>query len=547
MNQSHFSFGDALGWASIMAARWVRFIRCFPQTHGRQAAQRWALLAALFMPGMTRSSAGQAEARPAEALDVGSRLELFVEDRLIERLAGQAALRLHQPIPREIVLRHDEPWEATGSGYHSIFQDGALYRMYYRANRNFCYAESDDGIHWRKPRLGLHEFKGSRDNNIILVSGKIGDSGLSLVGDNAAFFKDGNPAAGPEERYKAVAWVGRPKAGLAALKSADGIHWSLMVDQPIITDGAFDSQNVAFWDGENRQYRAYWRVFEKGKTRFSEERSYRAIRTAVSRDFRTWENLENLTYVDSPPEELYTNVVRPYPRAPHILIGFPARYLDRDWSESMLALPEREFREQRSREGYPRYGTALTESLLMASRDGVTFKRWGEAFLRPGIERPGTWFYAHQFIAWHVVETKSALEGAPDELSFYTWERSPWSQERAILNVLRRHTLRRDGFVSVHAPMSGGELLTRPFTFTGDNLVLNFSTSAAGGIQVEVQDASGAALPGFRLEDCPAVFGDTLERTVAWRNGSRVGSLAGRPVRLRFVLQDANLFSFRFQ
>ena len=76
----------------------------------------------------------------------------------------------------------------------------------------------------------------------------------------------------------------------------------------------------------------------------------------------------------------------------------------------MRALPELEHRELRA-EANLRYGTALTEGLLMASRDGVRFKRWNEAFLRPGIERQDTWNYSHQFTAWHVVETKSDLKG----------------------------------------------------------------------------------------------------------------------------------------
>jgi len=89
-----------------------------------------ALLAAFLIPGMTRSFAGQAERGNSETINVASRLELFVDDRLIERLAGPATLRLHQPTPREIALVHDEPWEAKGGGYHSVVQDGALYRMY---------------------------------------------------------------------------------------------------------------------------------------------------------------------------------------------------------------------------------------------------------------------------------------------------------------------------------------------------------------------------------------------------------------------------------
>ena len=100
----------------------------------------------------------------------------------------------------------------------------------------------------------------------------------------------------------------------------------------------------------------------------------------------------------------------------------------------------------------------------------------------------------------------------------------------------------------------GGELLTRPLIFKGSNLVLNFSTSAAGSIRLEIQDAQGNPLPGFSLEDSPLVWGDEIEHTVSWaRNHSKAHSdsplaqLAGTPVRLRFVMKDADLYSLRFQ
>lgn len=95
--------------------------------------------------------------------------------------------------------------------------------------------------------------------------------------------------------------------------------------------------------------------------------------------------------------------------------------------------------------------------------------------------------------------------------------------------------------------MNGGELITRPLTFTGDKLVLNFSSAAAGGIRVEIQDANGKVIPGFNYNDCPEIFGDSIQRVVSWRNGSNVSVLEGKPIRLRFVLKDADLFSFRFQ
>jgi len=489
---------------------------------------------------------------PAEPINIGSRRELFVDNLLIDRLTGGAEQRLHHPEPKEIVLLHDAPWEGSGSGYHSVFRDGDTYRMYYKAWQLTvtpgkvntgehplfcCYTESNDGIHWRKPELGLHEFKGSKANNIVIPSGKMGP--VNPDGGHPAVFKDENPSAAPDARYKAIVRSNSPK-GLLALKSADGVRWSPMTDAPVITDGAFDSQNLAFWDGERGVYRAYWRIFTEGVT---DEKNWkpagvRAIRTATSKDFLHWENQADLTYEDSPAEHLYTNQVKPYHRAPHLLIGFPTRYVERGWSDSMRALPEREHREWRAKTSQ-RYGTAITEGLFMSSRDGVRFKRWNEAFLRPGIEREGTWNYGQQYLAWHPVETKSALEGAPNELSFYATE-SYWT---GTSSALRRYTLRLDGFVSIRAPMKGGELLTKALTFTGKKLTMNFATSAAGGIQVEIQDASGNPVPGFTLADAEPQFGDSIERAVTWKNGSDVDSLAGKPVRLRFVLNDADLYS----
>jgi hypothetical protein len=492
----------------------------------------------------------------ADVIPMGSRRELFVDDHLIGSLTGRAEQRLHQPQPQEAALTHDAPWEGSGTGYHSVFRDGGKYRMYYKAWQLTvtpgkvntgehplftCYAESEDGIHWRKPELGLFEYKGSKANNIVLAPGMMGaakpDPG------HIAVFKDDNPAAKPESRYKAIVRSDSPK-GLLAFHSPDGLRWSPMQETPVITDGAFDSQNLAFWDAGAGLYRAYWRYFTGGVT---DEKNWkpagdRAIRTATSKDFLHWENPRDLAYVDSPSEQLYTNQVKPYARAPHLLLGFPTRYVERGWSESLRSLPEREHREWRSKAS-DRYGMAVTEGLFMASRDGVNFKRWNEAFLPPGIERPGTWNYGHQYIAWHLVETKSALEGAPDELSLYATE-SYWTGKSS---VLRRYTLRQDGFVSIHAPMSGGELITKPLAFSGRTLTMNFASSVAGGVRVEIQDEKGVALPGFSLMDCEEQFGDSIQRAVVWKNGGDVSSLAGKAVRLRFALKDADLYSIQFE
>ena len=518
---------------------------------------------------------------PETARQIGSRRELFVEDDLIDKLVGKAELRLQHPVPQEVVIEHNEPWEGSGCVYHSVFKDGDRYRMYYAAGHLnvtdkgvnasthglfCCYAESDDGIHWRKPVLGLHEFQGSTANNIVMVRQKVGDA-MSEPGEPAVF-KDENPDAPPDARYKAILPANRLPAdhsrGLLAFKSPDGLHWSPLTDQPIINDGAFDSQNLAFWDASHGCYRAYWRYFTKGghDAKTWNPQGHRAIRTATSKDFLTWTDQADLRYVDSPSEQLYTNQVKPYHRAPHVLIGFPTRYVERGhnkgpddearagagpeisrrWSASLRALPELEHREWRAKSS-ERYGRALTEGLLMASRDGVTFKRWNEGFLRPGLERPGTWNYGHQFIAWHPFETKGTLEGTPNELSLFAVE-SYWTGNS---DLLRRYTLRLDGFVSASAPLSGGELITKPLTFTGKSLSLNFATSAAGRLQVELRDAAGKPLPGFTLQDCDELFGDTHDRLVVWNSPRDLSGLVGQVVRVRFVLHDADLYSYQFR
>lgn len=480
--------------------------------------------------------------RAEHAVDIGNRLELFVDEYLIDEMTGGADLRLHRPTLREKALVTDNPWEGNMCGYVTVFRDDEAYRMYYKTwhgilsegrmeERPFriAYAESRDGIRWQKPDLGLFDFDGSRKNNIVWQG-----EGESLKGIHGfAPFIDANPACPSEARYKAVGANRNCADGLYAMGSPDGIHWSMLREDPVITKGAFDSQNLAFWDPVRGEYRAYVRDFRDG---------CRGIRTATSDDFVHWTDPVWLEYPGAPEEQLYTNQITPYHRAPHLFIGFPSRYTEREWSDSMNVLPEPEHRRLRSSVA-PRYGTALTDGLFMSSRDGRTFKRWGEAFIRPGLRPRDNWTYGDNYQNWGVVETASELPGAPPELSFYGTE-GYW---RGGSTTFRRYTLRLDGFVSVQAPMSGGEFVTRPLLFEGARLVLNVSTSAAGSVRVEMQDAGGRPIQGFSLSDCVELVGDEIERVVSWKQGSDVSQVLGRPIRLRFVLNDADLYAMHFE
>lgn len=480
--------------------------------------------------------AGTRAGDTAEPIEIGSRRELFLDRQLVES-SRDIQWQLGTPQPQEVAIECDEPWEGSACGYFRVLRDGGKYRMWYmtyhwpftpeeKANEKkpkhpfyVAYAESDDGVAWRKPQLGLYEFAGSKANNICCID----------VIDNFTPFIDTKPGCPPDARYKAV---GIGKGGLLAFVSPDGIHWQRMQEAPVITKGAFDTQNIAFWDAAIGKYRVYIRDFHDG---------IRDIRTCTSDDFKTWTAPESLRFqAGLPDEQLYTNGVEPYYRAPHIYVGFPTRYVERPWSISMRALPDLEHREWRSK-AEQRIGTAITDGLLMSSRDGVHFERWGEAFIRNGIERPGTWVYGDCYQAYGLVETAGKFPGASNELSLYLPE-NYWHKAAKM----RRYSLRVDGFVSARAGFMGGELTTRLIRFAGKSLSINFSTSAAGNVRVELVDAEGKPYPGYAFDDCDELFGDTLDRTVTWREKPDLNSLAGKAVKVRFRLRDADLFSYRF-
>ena len=477
------------------------------------------------------------------AIDIGDRLELFVDDWLIERMNG-AHLELHKPTPRGVVIVHDAPWEGRCSHSHVILREGDTYRMWYRGldydtdHRKYTpivvgYAESDDGIHWTRPELGLIEFQGSKKNNIVWIPETTRHPpdvpGPSFV---LAPFKDLNAAAADLERYKGVA--AGLRAGVYGYVSPDGIHWEQIGDGPMIRETFFmDYERSAFWDPNRGKYVAYLRDWWPDGRAGDSTGNYRAVRYVTSDDFRHWSKPKRVKFNIplSLNEQLYTNQIKPYHRAPHLYLGFPMRYT------------------------HGRSDNCTNDGVFMTSRDGVNFKLWREAIIRPGLQDE-RWMNRNNHTALGVVETKSVIHGLPNELSIYSSEGyygGPDGLGQA--SRLRRYTYRMDGFISVQAPPEGGEFVTKPLTFAGKQLVLNFSTSGAGYIRVEIQDPNGTPIKGFALADSPTVYGDNIEYVMRWqkRGGKKgeytgdVSRLAGQPVRLRFVMKEADLFALRFR
>jgi hypothetical protein len=457
-----------------------------------------------------------------DIISLHDRREIFADYYLIDRLDG-ASLVKQTPLDKGPVLSFDKPWEGIFSAYCTIIRDGSLFRAYYRGlpvdgkdgsdSETTCIAESDDGIRWRKPELGLFEISGTRKNNVVLA----GDAPSS---HNFCPFLDTRPGVSPEERYKAVA--GTEKTGLTAYVSSDGIKWKKL-KVSILTKGAFDSQNVAFWSESEKCYVCYFRTWSEG-----EYRGFRTVSKATSQDFINWTEPVPMNFGNTPMEHLYTQQTSPYFRAPQIYVAIGGRFMP-----GKQVLTEKQAKELNVDPGYFR---DCSDAFFMTSRGGNNYDRtFMEAFIRPGIGMDN-WVSRSNYPALNVVQT------GPDEMSVYV--NQDYAQPTAHLH---RYAMRLDGFSSLSAPYSGGEVLTKPFTFTGSHLEINYSTSAAGEIKFEIEDENGKPIPGFSMEDSQPVIGNEISGTVSWKDNDDLGSLSSRPVRLKIWLKDADLFSIRFK
>ena len=371
-----------------------------------------------------------------------------------------------------------------------------------------------DGVHITKPRLNLFAVKGSKSNNVILAD-------AAPVNHNFSPFLDTRPGVPEDQRYKALG--GTEKSGLIAYLSADGIHWRKLQDEPVFTKGKFDSQNVAFWSDNEQCYLCYFRTWTG--TGYS---GFRSVGRTTSTDFLNWTEPEQMSFGDTPIEHIYTNQTHPYFRAPHIYISIAARFLP-----GRQILSDEQAKQLNVN---PNYFKDCSDAVLMTSRcDNIYDRIFMEGFIRPGIGLQN-WVSRSNYPALNVVQTGEA------EMSLYV--QHDYAQPTAHL---RRYSLRLDGFASIHAPYEGGSFTTKPFTFTGRKLLLNFATSAPGFIKVEIQDVGGQPIEGYNLKDAKELIGNYIDHPAAWKNGTDVSSLSGRPIRLKFFMKDADLYSLQFR
>ena len=463
--------------------------------------------------------------------------QLFVDEHLIERLEGATRV-LNQPTkhPANPLIVADRPWESR-FGFSSVMydEDEGFYKMWYAAwspsdkKQVTCYATSPDGIAWRKHLTTSWNAK--EHTNIVF--------GGTAEYNCAGVFKDPLPGEG-ERRYKMM-YSDYPDGTAATAStsvafSPDGIHWVACEQNPLIPFS--DSHCCPFWDPQRGRYVAYLRYGPPNT---------RAISMTESEDFVHWSPKVTLFHegvqpIDQPRNtKLYQMEVLPYG---HVYFGLISTY----HGETIQPIPpERE---------------AWADKLdvqLTFSRNGRTWRRVGGAgaFSAADFEQERDWLAESQaatFIPWGQAKQDwdwgsiyplQAPVVTGDEIRFYYvgatgrhW--ASYHGDPPKESSIGLATLRRDGFVSVEGT---GTLTTRALLFLGDTLEVN-ADAEGGSIRVEALDADGNVIDGFATDACTPLASDDVHHVLQWNGSDDCHLIQGRPIRLRFHLENARLFSF---
>ncbi len=454
---------------------------------------------------------------------------LFLDPAFVQQ-AEHATLHVNPAQQREIVIRPDRPWEKLMiSFFLTVMEDGGKLRLWYICRNaqnvpNVAYAESTDGVTWIKPNLGIVEYEGSKENNLV---------GLSSL-EGTVYRDERCPA---NERYNYVTHL--ITEGMVRFHSPDGLHWSRDAT-PLVRFGA-DSQAVLFWDPPANAYALYLRSWDQ---RADKDRYRGVVRVdlkdlttphsigATEQSLRIW-GKEKVAVIDKEfPQVLGTDALDPlnsdvytisaqrYPADPRWYLGFPS-FFQREKSRSDGRL----------------------DVQCIGSTDGIHWHRYDrEPYARPGLAGGDS---------ASMVFMGPGLIMRGDEIWQYgtgLQSRHGDKEARKIRTdgVVYRYVQRLDGFVSLDFAAEGGHCITGVVKVDGSRLSLNVDTAVLGNLRVGLQDEQGKPLAGFTPEDCEVLRTNDTRALVKWKGRSSLAALQGKKVCLNLFGSNAKLYSFSF-
>ena len=532
--------------------------------------------------------------------------QLFLDDAAVERQERLERV-MHRPTKYGAVLKPEGQADGirVQAGSAPVWvPEEKVYKLFYMA---FPYvagegrwiveevgqalAVSKNGVNWERPNLGKVAFRGSKDNNrFYVVDPKLRWNGNRFM---ETLFTPHDPD--PSRRYKGFLGA----MGRRPVVSADGLNWKLL-DTPQIESS---DTSTLIWDELGERYVAvvkngtkYGRsaavsfsndfvTWSRPRLTFCTDQQDQVIakkriakrladpdmqnpmfnypepeepwspekagkhvgpidgedfnQTGKGKDFKipTW-RAETYKMGVFPYEGLYMGVVMfYYPTGPAIptwnnTVGF---------NEFQLVFT----RDPRmERDNWKRLGNRepfLETSPLSKGLVGNFDRQQMGVFNRPLIMGDEIWFYyggmkcrTPHYKMWPNGTVRNQADLTPEEKADF--------EDGCSAVCLAK--LRLDGFVSLEAGQKAGELVTRPFTAAGENLLLNVDVRKGGQAGVEVLDEQNQPIDGFRLGDCAALTGNGVSQVVSWQKKGKWSKINGMKVRLRIVLRDAGLYAF---
>jgi len=456
----------------------------------------------------------------SEAAQLSDQSQLFVDDALVASRRG-VVRRCHpcRKLPQP-VLEPERPWESKGIDervyvYGTVLHDpeSGGFRMWYNRHAIMLYATSKDGVHWERPALGLYEHAGSKENNIVFT----GVASPSIILDTLE--------TDPKQRYKMLAYSGgidERGRGYYAAHSADGLRWTFYPENPVLSSG--DTCTLA-QDPKTGEYLAFHK-----RTHAHRGHPRRLVYLATSTDMQTWSK-PRLAMAPDEIDDALTRIEGGLYSQFYNLSVFPyaGQFLGLVTHFRFTGSPNEQGPVQSPDDG-------PIDVQIVHSRDGRTWSRCED---RTPVIPNGP----HAYDAGSILGVSNGPVIVGDEMWVYytaiTTTHGGYLPKKRI--TIARAAWGLDGFVSLDAGGDDGMVETVPLVPSGDRLFVN-ADSSKGELRVEVIDSEGRPVPGYRDHDCTPTRADSVRHHIRW--GERAQLPDDRPIRLRFHLRDASLFSY---
>ncbi len=480
--------------------------------------------------------------RDGAILRIGNAKQLFLDEYLLESLKDTSfVLNAPAKAPNNPVIRRDRPWEGNYLHYAAVLfdEDQQKFRMWYTSNTYtpnpggepkstealVCYAVSEDGYHWEKPSLGLVEFNGSKQNNILDEKSWLDFKG-GLVFD-----------AGEEDRskrFKALVQTvggqiststGEPQMKFNLYWSPDAFKWTPYPQNPVIDwgdrTGRWGPTSLMGWDPVHQVYVAHMELCAHQRCPLGK----RIIGRAESPDMVHWSDAVPVILPDQqdyPDTEFYCMPAAFYE-------GFTIGMLWNFKTTNTTILPQFVF----SRDG-THFDRRYRQPFIIPG-GGESFDSVAIYALNPVVHADKLFFY-YGGVNWR----------SPEQLEALGAERANGEIGLAVLPL--------DGYVSLDgAKLVFSEVVTRPLSFTGNELRLNMRAAFQrwgaypAEVRVELLGMDHKPIPGYAFNDCDPLKETGIAQRVTWKGNADVSRLAGKPIMLKFYFKNAKLFSFQFR